>query len=799
MDGQIRKSAIVADVVKKYRVQIILFLGVFTVKVLTNLLFKSLTSATGNDEIGTIAGAAYFAGLDWSDVVSTILYYGWGFSALMAPAFLLSDNMSVIYQIMLSYNALLLALCVVICYNILKNIFKINSELTCALVSLASCCFYHNIINGNSIINENPLVFLNWLVLYLILIMQQRVEEGKKVKGYTLLLGFLLCYGLTVHTRFIFTWCALLVAIIIYYLLRNKLFVNIPIMVAECGIGYFAVKFLNGIIQDRLWLAYLKDEAIGNSMESLGEIWGNFAKLFSIDGMIAYLKCVLGQIFVLGTYSGVFLVLFLVIGGKAIGKIILTIRARIKKAEYEKSKMNASFYTAVIFIAALIIATILFTSVASINSVLVSVGQGIGSKWYVYQRYWAAYCAMAVMLTFVYIVKKETVKKEIIATFLMYILASTVFLGVIAPELVSMRIKSSGAFTVITPLMIRKMTGYFSYLDFLRLFIIGILVFITSIVLIAKRRIKSLSILFMTMFIYIYVCFMVQSDIPAAQNNNLKYQGLKSILNQYDISDEKNKRIYVDKNFPSYMLAQFELNRYELILAEMDEYCIAESEDIQLLLTRELTDEMAAQWNLLYSEEQGQYVIYLLVKDGELCNALQNKGVEIKNLEEMFGIQKLYFSNRLKYSNKIRGEKLKHDVEMSQEIHITEDMLEEDEFAIRLLFWNRENCEYTDKVYITVEQDDVICRYEIALNNIEDNVPVNVIMDTRQFHTGTANVVLTCPTGGGYRYILPYVIEHEGDFTDNLYINKMKQNTQLYVVIYAPVAEINGAIATRIQ
>lgn len=799
MDGQIRKSAIVADVVKKYRVQIILFLGVFTVKVLTNLLFKSLTSATGNDEIGTIAGAAYFAGLDWSNVVSTILYYGWGFSALMAPAFLLSDNMSVIYQIMLSYNALLLALCVVICYNILKNIFKINSELTCALVSLASCCFYHNIINGNSIINENPLVILNWLVLYLILIMQQRVEEGKKVKAYTLLLGFLLCYGLTVHTRFIFTWCALLVAIIIYYLLRNKLFVNIPVMVAECGIGYFAVKFLNGIIQDRLWLAYLKDEAIGNSMESLGEIWGNFAKLFSIDGMIAYLKCVLGQIFVLGTYSGVFLVLFLVIGGKAIGKIILTIRARIKKAELEKSKTNASYYTAVIFIAALIIATILFTSVASINSVLVSVDQGIGSKWYVYQRYWAAYCAMAVMLTFVYIVKKETVKKEIIATFLMYILTSIVFLGVIAPELVSIRIKSSGAFTVITPLMIRKMTGYFSYLDFLRLFIIGILVFITSIILIAKRRIKSLSILFMTMFIFIYTCFMVQSDIPAAQNNNLKYQGLKSILNQYDISDEKNKRIYVDKNFPSYMLAQFELNRYELILADMDEYCRAESEDIQLLLTRELTDEMAAQWNLLYSEEQGQYVIYLLVKDGELCNALQNKGVEIKNLEEMFGIQKLYFSNRLKYSNKIRGEKLKHDVEMSQEIHITEDMLEEDEFAIRLLFWNRENCEYTDKVYITVEQDDVIRRYEIALNNIEDNVPVNVIMDTGQLHTGTANVVLTCPTGGGYRYILPYVIEHEGDFTDNLYINKMKQNTQLYVVIYAPMAEINGAIATRIQ
>ncbi|MCI8669291.1 MAG: hypothetical protein HFI34_07210 [Lachnospiraceae bacterium] len=798
MDGQIRNNQIATELVKKYRVQIILFLSVFIVKVLINLLFKSLTSATGNDEIGTIAGAAYFAGLDWSNVVSTILYYGWGFSALMAPAFLLSDNMSVIYQIMLSYNALLMALCVVICYNILKNFFKINSELTCALVSLASCCFYHNIINGNAIINENPLVFLNWLVLYLILIMQRRVEEGKKVKAYTFLLGFLLCYGLTVHTRFIFTWCALLVAIIIYYLLRNKLFVNIPIMMAECGIGYFVVKFLNSIMQDRLWLAYLKDEAIGNSIESIGAIWGNFAKLFSVDGMIAYLKCVVGQFFILATYSGVFLVLFLVIGGIATGKIILTIKARMNKAEPEISRMNASLYTAVIFIAALIIATILFTSVASINSTLVSASQGIGSKWYVYQRYWAAYCAMAIMLTFVYIIKRETVKKEIITTFLMYIIASIGFLGVIAPELVSIRIKSSGAFTIITPLMIRKMLGYFNYLDFLRLFIVGIFICIISIILIKKRRIKSLSVLFMAMFIFVYVCFLIQSDIPAAQNNNLKYQGLKSILDQYDINDEKYKRIYVDENFPSYMLAQFELNRYELILANIDEYCGTES-DIQLLLTRELTEEMADQWNLLYSEEQEKYVIYLLIKDGELCNTLQNAGVEIKDLGEMFGIEKLYFSNRLKYSNRIKGEKLKHDVEMSQEIQITEEMLAEDKFAVRLLFWNRENCVYTDKVYITVEQDDVFSQYEITLNNIEDNVPVNVIVDSRQFHAGTANVVLTCPTGGGYRYIMPYVIEDKGEFTNNLYVNNVKQNTQLYVIIYAPLAEIYGTIAEKIQ
>ena len=147
------------------------------------------------------------------------------------------------------------------------------------------------------------------------------------------------------------------------------------------------------------------------------------------------------------------------------------------------------------------------------------------------------------------------------------------------------------------------------------------------------------------MYLYIYSCFLIQSDIPAAQVNNSKYQGLKYILDQYDINHKKYKKIYVDKNFPSYMLAQFELNRYELILADMEEYCGTEAEDIQMLLTRELTEEMSERWDLLYSEEQGKYTVYLLIKNGELYDTLQNKGIELRDLGEMFGVEKLYFAD----------------------------------------------------------------------------------------------------------------------------------------------------------
>ena len=104
-----------------------------------------------------------------------------------------------------------------------------------------------------------------------------------------------------------------------------------------------------------------------------------------------------------------------------------------------------------------------------------------------------------------------------------------------------------------------------------------------------------------------------------------------------------------------------------------------------------------------------------------------------------------------------------------------------------------------DKLYIEVEQDDVISQYEIALNNIEDDIPINVIIDTQAYHAGEAEIVLTCPTGGGYRYVLPYVIENKGDTADNLYVNEIKQDSELYIIIYAPLSEIHGTVATRIQ
>ena len=82
----------------RYKYQLIIFWAIVVVKTIFNLSLSTLVQVTGADEFGTIAGASYFAGLDWSNVVSHISYYGFGYSVLMAPIFLITDNPVVIFQ-----------------------------------------------------------------------------------------------------------------------------------------------------------------------------------------------------------------------------------------------------------------------------------------------------------------------------------------------------------------------------------------------------------------------------------------------------------------------------------------------------------------------------------------------------------------------------------------------------------------------------------------------------------------------------------------------------------------------------
>ena len=94
-----RQTTAKNETLKRWAVLACLFLVAWIPRVI--LCMQTVPVRTLSDELATISGAAYFAGLDWSAVISNAGYYGSGFSALFAPLFLLTDNPFVIYKGML--------------------------------------------------------------------------------------------------------------------------------------------------------------------------------------------------------------------------------------------------------------------------------------------------------------------------------------------------------------------------------------------------------------------------------------------------------------------------------------------------------------------------------------------------------------------------------------------------------------------------------------------------------------------------------------------------------------------------
>ena len=80
------------------------------------VIFFSMPLRTVTDEMITIAGGAYAAGLDWSAVLSySERYYGSGFTALFFWIFKLTDNPIIIYRVFQTACVLVQAFTALIC------------------------------------------------------------------------------------------------------------------------------------------------------------------------------------------------------------------------------------------------------------------------------------------------------------------------------------------------------------------------------------------------------------------------------------------------------------------------------------------------------------------------------------------------------------------------------------------------------------------------------------------------------------------------------------------------------------
>ena len=178
----------IANWIKKYNCQILAFLCALIPRLILNCF--ALPLRTQSDELATLAGGAFLGGKDWSGIVSQAGYYGFGFTALFAPLFRLSDDPVLIYRLILVVESVMQASIALMAFYLMKRYFKIEHKWFLTVASVA--CSYMVVTRTMIVYNEHALIFCSWLICVLLFRLLEHQNDSKKKAIDTVLLMALL-------------------------------------------------------------------------------------------------------------------------------------------------------------------------------------------------------------------------------------------------------------------------------------------------------------------------------------------------------------------------------------------------------------------------------------------------------------------------------------------------------------------------------------------------------------------------------------------------------------------------------
>ena len=428
--------------VQSYRYQILLLTVLFIFKSYMNTHLYGLVQNTGNDEIGTIAGATLFTSMDWTDVVSKTSYYGFGYSILMTPFLRVINDTVLLHQVLLMYNTVCICICAIICFNIQCRYLLVKDKKLAFLIALASVTFENNMLLTNVVANEPALILILWVTINALLYLKEKKEKGEQTKVLigTLFLAVVLIYGLLIHTRIIYIWGATAVFVVVYAIHKKKCIINIPIFAGVFVSGYVIATRLIEHVQNILWRAQ-EGEVLNNSIQSLNGNLEKYLEVFTWNGFKATVYTVLGEIWGMVSLTG---------GLFAFALVLMVISLiKFRKIRFIE-KEGENFEYVIITVTALYVAILGSVSLGAADAIQDVAAAGEATKWYMYVRYTALVIGPIIMLTLIYLTDKikKLEKKSVYlyATVLIYILIGFAFMFKIAPKFIGVSNRVSGEY-----------------------------------------------------------------------------------------------------------------------------------------------------------------------------------------------------------------------------------------------------------------------------------------------------------------------------------------------------------------
>ena len=344
-----------------------------------------------DDEFGYWGNAAYLAGLDWSDTVSKIRYYSYGYSLMLVPLFWIFDDPTHMYKAALFLNGIMSSISFLLCYDIAKKLKKDANIYILMGISFLISMYPSYIVYSSVELCECLLVLICWLLTWLFAGLNEKSSTYKFV-----LIGFLSVYAYVVHQRAL----GILIASIIVVLLMkhlNKIKMKQFLMVVGPIVVLLIIHiYVKDYIQSQLWL---------NGKEiSINDYSGQVGKLkqaLTINGLLKICKGFIGQIFYLGaaSYLVFYFGLFELI--QKTGKKTIALVKR--KTSFESGRNDLFFVYAFLFIALLL--TMAISVVFMMNPILIDQ--------IIYGRYNEMILGPILLIGFVRLMNKKSISTRV--------------------------------------------------------------------------------------------------------------------------------------------------------------------------------------------------------------------------------------------------------------------------------------------------------------------------------------------------------------------------------------------------
>ena len=195
----------------------IAFLAAFIPRVIFALGIN--TMSISGDEIFSFWPAAKLAGYDWNGVMSGYRYYGFGYTAVLVPFFLLIRNPVILYKTLVLLMVLFQSLAAPIASHLMKRFFHVKKA---SLIIIAGIvCSYCVGLRAVYTYPEFLYDLLVWIIVWILLILSE-----KPSLKWTVILWAVTVYACTVHSRGVTLVFAILAAAILYQIWFRKPLLN---------------------------------------------------------------------------------------------------------------------------------------------------------------------------------------------------------------------------------------------------------------------------------------------------------------------------------------------------------------------------------------------------------------------------------------------------------------------------------------------------------------------------------------------------------------------------------------------